>query len=173
MKLNIAVLPGDGIGPEVMDQALKVVRAVCEKYGHKLHAETALTGACAIDATGYPYPEETHALCMRSDAVLYGAIGSPKYDNDPTARVRPEHGLLSMRKRLGLYANIRPVTAFPSLLERSPLRADLVRGVDFVCIRELTGGLYFGRPQGRSEDGSVAYDSGGQGQCAGHVAAVA
>ncbi len=159
MKLNIAVLPGDGIGPEVMDQALKVVRAVCEKYGHELHAETALTGACAIDATGNPYPEETHALCMRSDAVLYGAIGSPKYDNDPTARVRPEHGLLSMRKRLGLYANIRPVTAFPSLLERSPLRADLVEGVDFVCIRELTGGLYFGRPQGRSEDGSVAYDT--------------
>ena len=99
MKLNIAVLPGDGIGPEVMDQALKVVRAVCEKYGHELHAETALTGACAIDATGNPYPEETHALCMCSDAVLYGAIGSPKYDNDPTARVRPEHGLLSMRTR--------------------------------------------------------------------------
>ena len=98
MKLNIAVLPGDGIGPEVMDQALKVVRAISEKFGHTLHTETALTGACAIDAVGDPYPEATHELCMRSDAVLYGAIGSPKYDNDPTARVRPEHGLLAMRK---------------------------------------------------------------------------
>ena len=159
MKLNIAVLPGDGIGPEVMNQALKVVRAISEKFGHTLHTETALTGACAIDAVGDPYPEATHELCMRSDAVLYGAIGSPKYDNDPTARVRPEHGLLAMRKKLGLYANIRPVTTFPSLLDRSPLRADLVEGVDFVCVRELTGGLYFGRPQGRSEDGRVAYDT--------------
>ena len=159
MKLNIAVLPGDGIGPEVMDQALKVVRAISEKFGHTLHTETALTGACAIDAVGDPYPEATHELCMRSDAVLYGAIGSPKYDNDPTARVRPEHGLLAMRKKLGLYANIRPVTTFPSLLDHSPLRADLVEGVDFVCVRELTGGLYFGRPQGRSEDGRVAYDT--------------
>ena len=98
-----------------MDQALKVVRAVSEKFGHELHTKTALTGACVIDATGDPYLEETHALCMRSDAVLYGAIGSPKYDNDPTACVRPEHGLLARRKKLGFYANIRPVTTFPSL----------------------------------------------------------
>jgi 3-isopropylmalate dehydrogenase len=121
--------------------------------------ETALVGACAIDATGNPYPDATHELCMKSDAVLFGAIGLPRYDNDPTAKVRPEQGLLAMRKKLGLYANIRPVTTFPSLLHKSPLRAELIEGVDLVCIRELTGGLYFGRPQGRSEDGDTAYDT--------------
>jgi 3-isopropylmalate dehydrogenase len=159
MKLKIAVLPGDGIGPEIVEQAVKVVKAVCGKYNHEPNCETAPVGACAIEATGRPYPEETHALCMQSDAVLFGAIGSPKYDNAPTAKVRPEQGLLAMRKRLGLYANIRPVTTFPSLLHKSPLRADLVKDVDFMCIRELTGGLYFGRPQGRSEDGHIAYDT--------------
>jgi len=159
MKLNIAVLPGDGIGPEIVEQALNITKAVCEKFGHTLSYETALVGACAIDATGNPYPDSTHELCMKSDAVLFGAIGSPKYDNDPTAKVRPEQGLLAMRKKLGLYANIRPVTVFPSLIDRSPLRADLVRDADFMCIRELTGGLYFGRPQGRSEDGNSAVDT--------------
>jgi len=159
MKLNIAVLAGDGIGPEIISQALKVTSAVCQKFGHELSYKEALTGAAAIDATGNPYPEETHALCMESGAVLFGAIGSPKYDNDPSAKIRPEQGLLAMRKRLGLYANIRPVTTFPSLIHQSPLRADLVEGADFMCIRELTGGLYFGRPQGRSEDGSTAYDT--------------
>ena len=159
MKLNIAVLPCDGIGPEIVEQALKVTKAVCTRFGHELHDEHALVGACAIDETGSPYPEATHELCMRSDAVLFGAIGSPKYDNNPASTVRPEQGLLAMRKRLGLYANIRPVTTFPSLIHKSPLRADLVEGADFMCIRELTGGLYFGRPQGRSEDGNVAYDT--------------
>lgn len=159
MKLTIAVLPGDGIGPEIVEQALNVTKAVCQKFGHELVYETALTGACAIDAYGDPYPESTHELCMRSDAVLFGAIGSPKYDNDPTAKVRPEQGLLAMRKKLGLYANVRPVTVFPSLIERSPLRSDLVKEADFVCIRELTGGLYFGKPQGRSEDGNSAVDT--------------
>ena len=159
MKLNLAVLPGDGIGPEVTAEALKTVEAVCKRFGHELTYQTALVGACAIDTHGNPYPDETHALCMQSDAVLFGAIGSPEYDHNPSAKVRPEQGLLAMRKRLGLYANIRPVTTYPSLLERSPLRAGLIRDVDFVCIRELTGGLYFGRPQGRSEDGDTAYDT--------------
>jgi len=159
MELKIAVLAGDGIGPEIMEQALAVTRAVCVKKGHTLSLKEGIVGACAIDATGDPYPEATHNLCMESDAVLFGAIGDPKYDNNPHAKVRPEQGLLRMRKQLGLYGNIRPVMTFPSLIHKSPLRADLVEGADFVCIRELTGGLYFGQPQGRSEDGNTAYDT--------------
>ena len=158
-KINIAVLPGDGIGPEIVEQALNVAKAICAKFGHVLSYEYGIVGACAIEATGEPYPTVTHELCMKSDAVLFGAIGDPKYDNDPSAKVRPEQGLLKMRKDLGLYANIRPVTTFPSLIHKSPLRADLVEGADFMCIRELTGGMYFGRPQGRSEDGNTAYDT--------------
>ncbi len=159
MKLNIAVLPGDGIGPEITKEALEVTKAICEKFGHELTTQEAVVGAVAIDQTGNPYPDATHDLCMQSDAVLFGAIGDPKYDNNPSAKVRPEQGLLAMRKKLGLYANIRPVTTFPSLIEKSPLRADLVDGADFMCIRELTGGMYFGRPQGRSEDSNTAYDT--------------
>ncbi len=159
MQLNLAILPGDGIGPEIVEVALNVTKAIAEKFGHTLSYEYALVGACAIDKTGNPYPEETHALCMKSDAVLFGAIGDPKYDNNPSAKVRPEQGLLKMRKDLGLFANIRPVSTFASLLHKSPLRADLVDGADFMCIRELTGGMYFGRPQGRSEDGNTAYDT--------------
>lgn len=157
--LNIAVLPGDGIGPEIVEQALNVAKAVCRKFGHELKYNYGIVGATAIEQVGEPYPQATHELCMHSDAVLFGAIGDPKYDNDPSAKVRPEQGLLKMRKDLGLYANVRPVTTFPSLLHKSPLRAELVDGADFICIRELTGGMYFGRPQGRSEDGNTAYDT--------------
>ena len=157
--MKIAVLPGDGIGPEVINEAVKVLKRVCTLKGHQLELNYGLVGACAIDECGDPYPEATHKLCMESDAVLFGALGDPKYDNDPNAKVRPEQGLLKMRKSLGLYANIRPVNTYKSLLYKSPLRADLVDGADFVCVRELTGGLYFGRPQGRSEDGNTAYDT--------------
>jgi 3-isopropylmalate dehydrogenase len=157
--INIAVLPGDGIGPEIVEQALNVTKTICKKFGHTLTYEYGIVGACAIDEVGEPYPKATHELCMKSDAVLFGAIGSPKYDNNPSAKVRPEQGLLKMRKDLGLYANIRPVTTFPSLIHKSPLRAELIENADFMCIRELTGGLYFGKPQGRSEDGNTAYDT--------------
>ena len=157
MKLNIAVLAGDGIGPEVIAQALKVVNAIGTKYNHDIHLTRALTGACAIDEVGNPYPDETHEICMKADAVLFGAIGHPKFDNDPSAKVRPEQGLLAMRKKLGLYANIRPTLVFPSLLHKSPLRRELIEKADFVCIRELTGGIYFG-DKGRNETRDRAWD---------------
>lgn len=158
MKLKIAILPGDGIGPEIVEQAMKSVKAIAKKFNHELEYEYGLTGAVAIDKVGDPYPPETHELCMKSDAVLFGAIGDPKYDNNPKAKVRPEQGLLAMRKKLGLYANIRPVETFESLLHKSPLRRELVEGADFVCIRELTGGIYFGE-KGRKDKGNTAYDT--------------
>ncbi len=158
MKLNIAVLPGDGIGPEIIEQAMKAVKAVAQKFNHELQYEYGLTGATAIDQVGDPYPEETHQLCMKSDAVLFGAIGDPRFDNNPKAPVRPEQGLLAMRKKLGLYANIRPVETFEALLHKSPLRRELVEGAEFVCIRELTGGIYFGE-KGRKDNGNTAFDT--------------
>jgi len=158
MDYNIAVLAGDGIGPEIVEQAIKVLNAVGRKFNHTFNFTEAPVGASAIDQVGDPFPEETFQLCMNSDAVLFGAIGDPKYDNDPKAKVRPEQGLLAMRKKLGLYANIRPVTTFPSLIHKRPLRKDLVEGADFVVIRELTGGIYFG-DKGRSEDLNTAFDN--------------
>ena len=158
MKLNIAKLPGDGIGPEVVAQAVKAVDAVCARFGHEAVYTFAPVGACAIEATGSAYPESTHQVCLESDAVLFGAVGDPKYDNDPTAKVRPEQGLLAMRKQLGLYANLRPVETFEALAHKSPLKEELVRGADFLCVRELTGGMYFGE-KGRRDGGDTAFDT--------------
>ncbi|HJA97470.1 MAG TPA: 3-isopropylmalate dehydrogenase [Candidatus Alistipes faecavium] len=159
MEYKIALLPGDGIGPEIIAEATKALDRVAAKYGHRFEYRRALVGAAAIDATGDPYPDETHRVCCESDAVLFGAIGDPKYDNNPTAKVRPEQGLLRMRKSLGLFANLRPVALFDALADRSPLKAEVVRGTDFICVRELTGGLYFGRPQGRDQNGTHAFDT--------------
>ncbi len=158
MEKNIAVLKGDGIGPEVTNQGLKALNAVEAAFGHKFNYSEALIGAIAIDETGNPFPDETLKVCQESDAILFGAIGHPKYDNDPKAKVRPEQGLLAMRKTLGLFANIRPINTYKILANASPLRADLVEGVDFTVFRELTGGIYFGE-KGRRDDGNTAYDN--------------
>ena len=140
MKLKIAVLAGDGIGPEIMEQGVAVTSAIAEKFGHEVSYKEALCGAHAIDEVGDPFPEETFQTCMEADAVLFASVGDPKFDNNPTAKVRPEQGLLAMRKKLGLFANIRPVETFDCLVHKSPLKDELVRGADFICIRELTGG---------------------------------
>ena len=156
MKLKIAVLPGDGIGPEIMTQGVAVLDAIARKCGHQFDYEQALVGACAIEACGDAYPDATHDVCMRADAVLFAAVGDLKYDNDPTLKMRPETGLLAMRKRLGLYANVRPVATFDCLLHKSPLKEELLHGADFVVIRELTGGMYFGE---KYQDNDRAYDT--------------
>lgn len=156
MNFKIAVLPGDGIGPEISKQGVDVMTAVCEKFGHNVTYKYALCGADAIDKVGDPFPQETFEICRDADAVLFSAVGDPKFDNDPTAKVRPEQGLLAMRKQLGLFANIRPVETFKCLIHKSPLRAELVEGADFICIRELTGGMYFGE---KYQDNDKAYDT--------------
>lgn len=156
MKLNIAVLAGDGIGPEISEQGVAVMTAVCQKFGHEVTYKQALVGAAAIDAVGDPFPEETYQACKEADAVLFSSVGDPKFDNNPNAKVRPEQGLLAMRKKLGLFANIRPVQTFDCLIHKSPLKDELVRGADFVCIRELTGGMYFGE---KKEGDDYAYDT--------------
>ena len=156
MKLKIAILPGDGIGPEIMKQGVAVMDAIAAKCGHEFEYEEALVGACAIEACGDPYPAATHDVCMRADAVLFAAVGDLKYDNNPTLKVRPETGLLAMRKQLGLFANVRPVATFDCLLHKSPLKDELLRGADFVVIRELTGGMYFGD---KYQDNDKAWDT--------------
>ena len=158
MELKIALLAGDGIGPEVVAQAVKVCDAIAKKFNHNIQWMPALTGAAAIDAVGDPYPEETHAVCEAADAVLFGAIGDPRFDNNPAAKVRPEQGLLRMRQKLGLFANVRPTFTFPSLLEKSPLKRERIEGTDLVFIRELTGGIYFGE-RGRKDNGNTAFDT--------------
>jgi 3-isopropylmalate dehydrogenase len=157
MNKNIAVIFGDGIGPEVTGQSIKVLDAVAARFGHSFHYTHCLMGADAIDKTGNPLPDETIEVCLASDAILFGAIGHPKYDNDPTAKVRPEQGLLKLRKSLQLYANIRPVSTYPSLHHLSPLKPRNLESVDMVIFRELTGGIYFGKKQ-LSEDGNEALD---------------
>lgn len=156
MKLKIAVLPGDGIGPEISRVGVDVMKAVAERFGHDFKFEYGLAGAAAIKAVGDPFPQETLKLCKDSDAVLFSAVGDPAFDNDPNAKVRPEQGLLAMRKQLGLYANIRPIQTFPGLEDKSPLKEDIVKGSDFVCVRELTGGMYFGE---KYEADDKAYDT--------------
>ena len=158
MNLNIALLAGDGIGPEVIAQAVKVCNAIAKKFNHQIHWKPALTGAAAIDAVGEPYPDETHEICSNADAVLFGAIGDPRFDNNPAAKVRPEQGLLKMRKALGLFANVRPTFTFPSLIDKSPLKKERIEGTDLIIVRELTGGIYFGE-RGRLNEGHTAYDT--------------
>lgn len=157
MKLNIAVLPGDGIGPEVTEQAVKALKAIALEFDHDFNFTNAPVGAIAIDKTGNPLPEETLDVCETTDAILFGAIGDPKYDNDPSAKVRPEQGLLRLRKSLGLYANIRPVKAYDTLIDKSPLKEHIIKGTDISIYRELTGGIYFGKKH-LSDDGNVASD---------------
>jgi 3-isopropylmalate dehydrogenase len=154
MKAKIALLPGDGIGSEVITQARKVMQTVAERFGHTFSFSESLIGGVAMDETGHPLPEVTLTACDASDAVLFGAVGDPKYD-DPTAKVRPEQAIMLLRKHFGLYANLRPVWVHPALASASPLRADLVQNVDLVVVRELTGGIYFGEPRVESTERAI------------------
>lgn len=150
MNTNIVLLPGDGIGPEVVSAAVAVLQAVGQKFGHRFETAEFLIGGCAIDQHGMALPEETLGACLESDAVLLGAVGGPKWD-DPTAKVRPEQGLLGVRKAMDLFANLRPVNPHPDLVDASPLKRDRLEGVDLLVIRELTGDVYFGTPRERKE----------------------
>ncbi|WP_291066525.1 MULTISPECIES: 3-isopropylmalate dehydrogenase [unclassified Empedobacter] len=159
MKMHkIAVLPGDGIGPEVVSETIKILKVVEQVFKYNFEFEEALIGAIAIDETGNPLPDATLQLCKDADAVLFGSIGDPKYDNNPNAKVRPEQGLLKLRKELGLFANIRPIKAYESLLGKSPLKRSHIEGTDMVIFRELINGIYFGE-KFTAQDGSHAYDT--------------
>lgn len=157
MKLNIAVLPGDGIGPEVTAQAVKVLKAIAMEFNHVFTFNYGLVGDSAIKKSGSPLPQETIDICEKADAILFGAIGNTAYDIDPNAKIRPEQGLLRLRKLLGLYANIRPVIAYEDLLTKSSLKKSQIKGTNILIYRELTGGIYFGK-QAISEDGNTASD---------------
>ncbi len=157
MKKKIAILNGDGVGPEVTKQSVRVLNAIAERFGHSFHYTEALIGAEAIDKTGTALPSETIDICLDSDAVLFGAVGHPKYDNDPNAKVRPEQGILGIRKALQLFANIRPITVYPTLQHLCPIKPKNMEGVDIVIFRELTGGIYFGKKE-TSADGNSAID---------------
>lgn len=157
MNLTIAVLSGDGIGPEVNNVAVDVLKNIATIHDHHFEFTEALVGAVAIDQTGNPLPDETLMLCKNTNAVLFGAVGDPKYDNNPDAKIRPEQGLLRLRKELELFANIRPIKAFDDLLDQSPLKRHIVEGVDMIIFRELTGGIYFGEKK-ISKDGKTASD---------------
>ncbi|MBX2817976.1 MAG: 3-isopropylmalate dehydrogenase, partial [Saprospiraceae bacterium] len=158
MNFTISVLPGDGIGPEVIAQGIKVLDAVGNRFGHSFSYRYADVGGIAIDKTGSPLPQETIDVCINSDALLFGAIGDPKYDNDPKSKVRPEQGLLGLRKALDLYCNIRPLKIFERLRHLSPIREENLEGVDFVVYRELIGGIYFGK-KGRNDNRDYAFDT--------------
>lgn len=159
MKKTVAVLPGDGIGPEVTEQAVKILKKIAGKYNHEFIFEYGLIGAAAIEKTGNPLPDEILDLCKKADAILFGAIGDPKYDNNPKAKVRPEQGLLKLRKSLNLYANLRPVKVYQELIDASPLKKEKIEGVDLIVVRELTGGIYFGEPRKRINNGDTAIDT--------------
>jgi 3-isopropylmalate dehydrogenase len=160
VNFNLIVLPGDGVGPEVVDEAVKVLKAVGKRFGHNFSLNTRLVGGAAIDAEGVAVSKVTMNLCKKADAVLLGAVGGPKWD-DPLAKVRPEDGLLELRKSLGLFANLRPVHVYPMLVDSTNLKPEVIKGVDFIFVRELTGGLYFGKPKRRwqTETGRKAVDS--------------
>lgn len=157
MKAKIAVLAGDGIGPEVTSKAVDVLQKVATQFGHEFTFEEALMGGIAIDKTGNPLPDETITVCEGSDAILLGAVGGPQW-SDPTAAVRPEQGLLKIRQHFGLFANLRPVKIYPALVNHAPLRPDLLENVDMLFVRELTGGIYFGERKEQS-DGTDAHDT--------------
>ena len=158
MRAHMAILPGDGIGPAVVEQGVRILEAVAETHGHRFTFEEALVGGSAIDAVGHPLPESTLELCRSCDAVLLGAVGGPEWD-DVSAEIRPEQGILELRKRLKLFANLRPVHVYPALREASPLRSERLEGVDLVVVRELTGGIYFGPRQEATGIDGAAYDT--------------
>src|SRR5687767_16006085 len=157
MKKKITIVPGDGIGKEVTESGKKVLEQIAECFGHEFVFDYAMIGHEAIEATGNPLPDETLKKLKNTDAILFGAVGHPKYDNDPTAKVRPEQGLLKMRKELGLYANLRPIKLFDELLGASSIKPEVLKGADILFFRELTGDVYFGE-RGRKNNGDTAYD---------------